>query len=126
MKGFAVYQREYTGEITGTRTNPCREDNIIAYLMRICFMTKGKSKKEKRQNIGEFDYPTEKSYFKIRVIPLSHYKETPPKYIRQITIESMPPSDAIPGELEELLTQHGFSLKRKGIVNPAPKPANLN
>jgi len=37
----------------------------------------------------------------------------------------MPPSDAIPGELEELLTQHEFKLGKKGIVNPVPRPIDL-
>jgi len=66
MKGYAIYEREYTGEIAGAHIKPSKEDNIIVYLKRICFMTAGKSKKERGQKIGEFDYPTEKSYFKIK------------------------------------------------------------
>jgi hypothetical protein len=125
MKGYAVYEREYAGELRaangkGPPISPSKEDNIILYLKRECFMIKGHSKREMRQCTGTFSWPTEQVHFQIRIIPLNQYKKAYPKYSRKIIIESMPPGNTLPGELEGLLAQKGFKLEKSGIVDKTP------
>jgi hypothetical protein len=114
MKGAAHYFRKYIGEQKDCHLLTAKEDDITEYLKRACFM-QNQTKIDIKRGRGVFYWPDGTTHYWIRI--RDPIKKDATTYSRQITIESMPPTEKIPKELEGLLTNHNFELERFVVVS---------